>query len=245
MMSSASLTESALGAYRRGDRLLGEVAAADEPFVVLFDQQRAGEADQRGVVGEDADDVGAAADLAVDALERVGRAQLASSARAGSRRNASRSSSASSSSCATFGRALEPLDDVGERSRGLLAGSAAKIWRIAAATICCWALRDVAEHVAQEVHGAALPGAAEHLADRLLQALRGRRRRTSCTPSGRARRRARRKLAPEGLGLGLADVEADHLAPAGLVHARRRSPGTSDARRRGSRTRSILASSHR
>jgi hypothetical protein len=56
---------------------LGEVAACDEPLVILFDQQRAGESDQRGVVGEDADDVGAAADLAVDALERVRRAQLA------------------------------------------------------------------------------------------------------------------------------------------------------------------------
>ena len=56
--------------------LLGEVAAADEPFVVLLDQQRAGEPDRAGVVGEDPDDVGAAADLAVDALQRVGRAEL-------------------------------------------------------------------------------------------------------------------------------------------------------------------------
>ena len=31
---------------------------------------------RRAVVGEDADDVGAPADLAVEALERVGRAQL-------------------------------------------------------------------------------------------------------------------------------------------------------------------------
>src|SRR5215212_5739251 len=44
--------------------------------VVLFDEHRAGEPDQRGVVGEDADDVGVAADLAVDALQRVGGAQL-------------------------------------------------------------------------------------------------------------------------------------------------------------------------
>ena len=57
--------------------ILGEVAAADEPLVALFDEQHAGEADQRLVVGEDADDVGAAADLAVDALERVCGAQLA------------------------------------------------------------------------------------------------------------------------------------------------------------------------
>ena len=44
--------------------------------VVLLDQQHAGEPDQRCVVGEDADDVGAPPDLAVDPLERVGRAQL-------------------------------------------------------------------------------------------------------------------------------------------------------------------------
>ena len=42
----------------------------------MLDQEHAGEADQRGVVGEDADDVGAPADLAVDALERVGASQL-------------------------------------------------------------------------------------------------------------------------------------------------------------------------
>ena len=66
----------ALSVEDQGHRFGGEVAAGDEPFVVLFDQQRAGEADHGGVVGEDPDDVGAAADLAVDALERVGGAQL-------------------------------------------------------------------------------------------------------------------------------------------------------------------------
>ena len=70
---------------QRGQGFLGEVAAADEPLVVLLDQQHAGEADQRGVVGEDADDVGAAADLAVDALERVRASAAWSSARRGKR----------------------------------------------------------------------------------------------------------------------------------------------------------------
>ena len=38
----------------------GEVAAVgDLPFVVGFDQDRAGEAEQGGGVGEDTDDVGA------------------------------------------------------------------------------------------------------------------------------------------------------------------------------------------
>jgi hypothetical protein len=44
--------------------------------VVLLDAEHPDQADQRAVVGEDADDVGAAADLLVEALERVGRAQL-------------------------------------------------------------------------------------------------------------------------------------------------------------------------
>jgi hypothetical protein len=53
------------------ERLGRQVAAADEPLVVLLDQQCAGEPEHGGVVGEDADDVGAPADLAVDPLERV------------------------------------------------------------------------------------------------------------------------------------------------------------------------------
>ena len=45
--------------------------------VVLFDAEHPGQADQALVVGEDADDVGAAADLAVEALERVRGPELA------------------------------------------------------------------------------------------------------------------------------------------------------------------------
>jgi hypothetical protein len=43
---------------------------------------------------------------------------------------------------------------------------------------------------------------------------------TSCTPSSpRARSQALQERPPEALGLGLADVQTDDLAPAGLVHA--------------------------
>ena len=45
--------------------------------VVLLDRQHRGQADQTLVVGEDPDDVGPPADLTVEALERIGRAQLA------------------------------------------------------------------------------------------------------------------------------------------------------------------------
>jgi hypothetical protein len=54
-----------------------QVVAADQPLVALFDAEHAGESDQRMVVGEDADDVGAPTDIFVEALERVRRAQLA------------------------------------------------------------------------------------------------------------------------------------------------------------------------
>jgi hypothetical protein len=50
------------------ENLEAEVAATVGPFVVLFSQEGAREADDRAAVGEDADDVGAPADLAVEAL---------------------------------------------------------------------------------------------------------------------------------------------------------------------------------
>jgi hypothetical protein len=48
----------------------------DQPFVILLREQRARETDHGGVVGEDPDDVRAAADLFVDALERIGGSEL-------------------------------------------------------------------------------------------------------------------------------------------------------------------------
>jgi hypothetical protein len=42
----------------------------------LLEAEHADEADQAAVVGEDADDVGAPADLAVESLERVGAPEL-------------------------------------------------------------------------------------------------------------------------------------------------------------------------
>ena len=41
----------------------------------------------------------------------------------------------------------------------------------------------------------------------------------SCTPTRPRATSAAQELGPERLGLGLADVEAEDLAPAGLVHA--------------------------
>ena len=72
--------------------------------------------------------------------------------------------------------------------------------------------------VPEEVHGAALPWRSEHLGQRRLEAGVGIGDR-QLHPDQAAGDQAAQELAPERLGLGLADVEADDLAPAGLVHA--------------------------
>jgi len=65
------------GLVDEGHGFFGEVAAfGDGPFVVLLQQDGAGEADDGGVVGEDADYVGAALQLIVDPLEWVRRGDL-------------------------------------------------------------------------------------------------------------------------------------------------------------------------
>src|SRR4029077_7992909 len=69
-----------------------------------------------------------------------------------------------------------------------------------------------------EVDAAALPGAAEHLVDRLLQP--GMRvGDDELHPGQAALDQATEEAAPERFRLGLADIEADHLAIAGLVDA--------------------------
>jgi hypothetical protein len=51
--------------------------ALNGPFIVLFEQDGADQSDDGIPVGEDADDIGAPLDLAVDALERVVEGSLA------------------------------------------------------------------------------------------------------------------------------------------------------------------------
>jgi len=57
------------GGAGSGEGIEPEVAASLGPLVVLFGEDGADEADQSVAVGEDADDVGAAADLAVEPLD--------------------------------------------------------------------------------------------------------------------------------------------------------------------------------
>jgi len=62
---------------KRLHRAGGQLAPPDQLLIVLLDRDAGGESQQRAVVEEDADDVGAAADLAVGAFERFGGADLA------------------------------------------------------------------------------------------------------------------------------------------------------------------------
>ena len=60
-----------------GDGLKGHVSGPlDGPFVVLFKQQCADEADDGAIVGEDADDLGAPLDLAIESLDGIGAVKL-------------------------------------------------------------------------------------------------------------------------------------------------------------------------
>jgi len=62
---------------QRRDGFQGHVAGAqDRPFVVLLEQDRADQANDGILIGEDADDFRSPLDLAVEALDRVGRVQL-------------------------------------------------------------------------------------------------------------------------------------------------------------------------
>ena len=48
----------------------------DRPFIILLEQDGAGQAGNGVLIGEDADDLGAALDLAVQPFQRIGRVDL-------------------------------------------------------------------------------------------------------------------------------------------------------------------------
>ena len=65
-----------ISAHRRDGFQRHVSCTLDGPFVVLFEQERADQADDGFVVGEDSDNLGAPLDLAAQALDRVRRVQL-------------------------------------------------------------------------------------------------------------------------------------------------------------------------
>ena len=92
-----------------------------------------------------------------------------------------------------------------------------KTGRISAAKTPCWSLRAWPRQSRRKVHGEALARRAQHLRQRRLQARVGvADRQLDADPS--SGNEASEELAPERLGLGLADVQADDLPPPGLMH---------------------------
>ena len=95
-----------------------------------------------------------------------------------------------------------------------------KIGRIKAASSPCWSLRACSRDSRAGSACAALPGRAEDLRERGLQSGVG-------VADGQldadqaARDQAAQNVAPERLGLSLADVEADDLAASGLLDTMR------------------------
>jgi hypothetical protein len=74
----------------------------------------------------------------------------------------------------------------------------------------------VPQRIAEEVHGATLPGAAQHLGDGLLEALVGVGDHQLHARQAAADQAAQ-ELPPERLGLGRTHIQADDLTLAGLV----------------------------
>ena len=118
-----------------------EVAAPDEPLVVLLDHDAGGEPDQGAVVGEDADDVGAPADLAVDPLERVGGAQLRPVVGGEGVEGEQVLLGLFEQRRDLRQRLAQPLERVADSSRAGLAASALKSGRSSAASIGCCSRR--------------------------------------------------------------------------------------------------------
>jgi hypothetical protein len=113
-------------------------------------------------------------------------------------------------------RAFQAHDHIAADPPGLLARGGLKDLPERRADHPLLATVNMAAHLAQEVDGASLPGAAEDLADRRFQALVliGDHQLDAMQAAGHQRSE---ELPPEGPGLGRADIERDHLAVAGLV----------------------------
>ena len=69
-------TDEGVVSHRRDGFQRHVSGALDGPFIVLFEQDGADETRDRVFIGKDADDLGSAFDLAVEAFERVRTVQL-------------------------------------------------------------------------------------------------------------------------------------------------------------------------
>jgi hypothetical protein len=186
--------------------------------VVLLDAEHAGQADQRRVVGEDPDDVGAAADLAVQPLQRIRRAQLGP-VLGGQRVEGEDVLLGVGEHRRDLGEPIgERVDGLAESLVRLFAGVGVEDRPDQRGQHAVLVLAGVAEAVAEEVHRAALPRRADHPGDRRRQP-RVRIADHQLHAGQTARDKRADEVGPERLGLGGTHVQADDLAPAALVHA--------------------------
>jgi hypothetical protein len=186
--------------------------------VVLFDAEHPGEPDQAAVVGEDADDVGAPADLLVEALQRVGRSEL----------SPVRAREGVEGEDVRFG-VFEHRGDLGQAPVEMRDGFREPVARLGERVRvedrpdqrgqqAVLVPAGMPEAIAEKVHRAALPSAAEDLRDRRLQAGVGVTDRELDADQAASSEPAE-KLRPEGFGLRLADIDREDLPPASLMHA--------------------------
>jgi hypothetical protein len=184
--------------------------------VVGLDREHRDQPDQGGVVGEDPNDVGPAGDLAVEALKRIRRADL----RPVLGREGVEGQHVGLCVLEQRGDlrqpALELLDGVTQPPARLIAVEGGEDRADDRAQRVVLIATDMTAQVAQEVHRAALPRRPEDLGEGRLQPRVGvgDRELDADQPAGDERAQ---ELAPECLGLGLADVETDDLAAARLM----------------------------
>src|SRR3954452_14842185 len=201
-----------------GHGLERHVAVLELPLVVLLHQDGSDEAQDAGLVREDADHVGAALDLLVEAFERVGRMQLgpvsAWEVHEGQDIGLG---------LVHGGGELRParaqlVGDLTPDLAGALAVLLEEHGADGGRDHAVMSLGHVGQHVAHEVDAAALPGRLEHLGDRRLEALVGFR--DDQLDAGQAALlQAAQEAEPEGGSLRGTDAEAQDLAPAVLVDA--------------------------
>jgi hypothetical protein len=181
--------------------------------VVLLDAEHPSQADQRLVVGEDPDDVGASADLLVEALKRVGGAQLAPVRRREGVEGQDVGLGVLEQRGDLRHAPLQMRDGLGEPIACLVDVLGVEDRADQRTEQPVLVLAGVPEAVSEEVHGAALPAAAQDLGDRGLQP--GVRVADGQLHAGQpSLDQPAQELGPEGLGLGLADVDAEDLPAA-------------------------------
>ena len=200
-------------AHRRDGFQAHVAGTLDDPFIVLLEQERPDQSCHRGLVGEYADHIAAALNLAVEPFERIGAVQL-DPVLCGETHVGQHVRLGVVHQGRQLGHARAQL--VGDMApllaRGLgvvLGEGGADPGRDDAA------LRPagVRHGVAHEVHAAALPGGAEHLGNGGLQSL-VRVRYDQLDAAQAAAGQAAQELDPERLGLAMADGHAEHLASA-------------------------------